>query len=202
MKKEITQTVQVNEVTLIDNPWQNPYAEDITLKKSFLTAKDQKSSSVHFDALNFLVVLGDEKSIRGRQVYSLIELISEVSGLADILASGAGLFLTFYTAQSQKTEFVEEMASARTRKQHPKNVRRAELDLLNEFLHRFKLRSNFWLSLTSGFCPNVCRTRREVKLLKLHEQANARVEESLDISRGLIVQEDVKLLLQLLFTPT
>jgi hypothetical protein len=66
LKKEITQTVQVNEVTLIDNPWQNPYAEDITLKKSFLTAKDQKSSSVHFDALNFLVVLGDEKSIRGR----------------------------------------------------------------------------------------------------------------------------------------
>ena len=29
--KDITTFVKVNEVTLIDNPWQNPYEEEISL---------------------------------------------------------------------------------------------------------------------------------------------------------------------------
>jgi hypothetical protein len=49
--------------------------------------------------LVFGISLADEKTLRSRVVYSLIELISEVSGLADIFNLGAAAFFAFYTAQ-------------------------------------------------------------------------------------------------------
>ena len=105
-------------------------------------------------------MLSDEKTLRGRVVYSLIELISEVSGLADIFNLGAAVFFVFYTAQVQKAELVEEMTSAVL---HPKSGDQAsslERDLLTEFTSRFRLRMNLWLTLTSGYCPNAWRTDR------------------------------------------
>ena len=52
--KEIKLPVKVNEVTLIDNPWQNPYEEEISLKQSFLTSKKEVTELEYsYDALNF-----------------------------------------------------------------------------------------------------------------------------------------------------
>jgi hypothetical protein len=76
-----------------------------------------------------------------------------------------------------------------------------ERDLLAEFSSRFRLRTNLWLTLTSGYCPKAYRTERQMKVLEMQEKAMERVDKSLDISRSMTLQEDVQLLLESLFIP-
>jgi hypothetical protein len=115
--------------------------------------------------LSFGIVLADEKTLRGRVVYSLIELISEVSGLADIFNLGVAAFFAFYTAQVQKAEVVEEMTSIVSSQKPRVRTKNLERDVLSEFTSRFRLRTNLWLTLTSGYCPNAWRTERQMKVL-------------------------------------
>ena len=115
------------------------------------------------------------KTIRERTVYSLIELVSEVSGLADILFISAAVFLASYTSQVQKAEKVEDMTHFRHKRPvlHGKSV---VTDFLAELNLRYRLGSNFWLTLTQGICPRPCRSRRNASLLKLQAKAGDKIE--------------------------
>jgi hypothetical protein len=53
------------------------------------------------DSLRLRVRLSDTKEIKARVVYDLVELVSEVSGFADILAVTASLFFAFYTTKNK-----------------------------------------------------------------------------------------------------
>jgi hypothetical protein len=58
--------------------------------------------------LAYELSLHDIKTFRSRTVYSLITLISEVSGFADILFIVAGIFLkTFYTPRKLEASLLE-----------------------------------------------------------------------------------------------
>jgi hypothetical protein len=100
-------------------------------------------------------------------VYSFIELVAEVSGLADIFNISAAFFLAFYNLRVQKAEVVEEMTSLRSRKRPELHGNSKETDFLAEHFIRFRLKSNLWLTLTAGLCPKAWRRTREVNLLKL-----------------------------------
>jgi hypothetical protein len=53
------------------------------------------------DSLRLRVRLSDTKEIKARVVYDLVELVSEVSGFADILVVTASLFFAFYTTKNK-----------------------------------------------------------------------------------------------------
>ena len=147
------------------------------------------------------VLLASEKTIRGRTVYSLIELVSEVSGLYDIYNLVAGLFLVFYTSQVQRAEMIQEMIQVRGRKPVKLGAKNLRTDLISELGRRFSLHSNLWLTITSGICPRLAKVGKDKKLVKLHEQAIERIDRSLDIARQIEIQQDMQLLLESLFTP-
>jgi hypothetical protein len=124
-------------------------------------------------------------TIRERTVYSFIELVSEVSGLADIFNITATLFLTFYSSQVQKAEFVKEMTKFRSRKRPELHGKSMVTNFLAEYSIRFRPQSNFWLTLTSGICPRPWFHPRNARLLKLQAQARDKIKKSLDISRAI-----------------
>jgi hypothetical protein len=57
-------------------------------------------TSEEWSFLTLRIKLSDTKDIKARQVYGLFELISEVSGFADIVVVTVSLFISFYTAES------------------------------------------------------------------------------------------------------
>ena len=48
---------KVNEVTLIDNPWQNPYSEEISHKQTYLTVSGKRVATTHEESIKFLSTL-------------------------------------------------------------------------------------------------------------------------------------------------
>jgi hypothetical protein len=136
-------------------------------------------------------------------VYSLIELISEVSGLADIFNLGAAFFMAFYTRQIQRAELVSHTTTVRVKKRNqPRKSLLFERDLVGELGSRFRPGSHTWLSLTAGLCPKNLMTRKQARYHKLQDKATEQIDQALDISRTVTLHEDVQLLLESIFTPT
>jgi hypothetical protein len=106
----------------------------------------------------------------------LIELVSEVSGLADIFYISAAVFLSFYTTQVQKVEKVENMTQFRRHKRPDLHGKSLVTDFLAEHNLRYRVGSNFWLTLTQVICPRPCRNRRNASLLKLQAKAGDKIE--------------------------
>ena len=169
---------------LIDNPWQNPYKEEINLAKSYLQAGYLYDEYWPY-IFGVELILAPSKTIRKRTVYSLIELIAEVSGLADIFNISAAFFFAYYTSRAQKAELVEEMVSFRSRKRPKFSAKSVVTEFLEESGIRFRLSSNIWLKLTAGLCPRPWHHPREVSRLKLQAKAMAKIAKSLDISRAI-----------------
>lgn len=105
-----TINLQANEATTIDFPWQNPFVEERGVQKEYLNfnsiVQGPEAKRLIF-GLN--LQLADTKQLRQRQVYSFIELVSEVSGFADVLFITAGVFFgSFYTPRLQRAKLIEE----------------------------------------------------------------------------------------------
>jgi hypothetical protein len=93
--------VSINEVTTIDNPIVNPYQDKYDLQKTYLTVDDFQQMNSALDFFFVGLSLSDNLNIRSRQVYNMIEFISEISGFADIFFVIIGFLLGhFYTPYS------------------------------------------------------------------------------------------------------
>ena len=79
--------------------------------KSYLTFSSiEKTSKLHETTILVKINLSDTKQIRSRVVYSLLELVSEISGFADVLFICAGVFFThFYVPALKKAHLVVKL---------------------------------------------------------------------------------------------
>lgn len=77
----------MNEVSLTDTPWQNPYDDAPGSYEIYLTTKSVTSEAEPSEGklFNIRISLADTKLIKARIVYNIITLVSEISGFADIL---------------------------------------------------------------------------------------------------------------------
>ena len=71
--------LNINEANAVDTALQNPYLSQTDLQRDYLTF-DKIMLGDDWDSMELHVQLSETKLIKSRQVYSLIELISEVSG--------------------------------------------------------------------------------------------------------------------------
>ena len=71
--------LNINEANAVDTALQNPYLSQTGLQRDYLTF-DKIMLGDDWDSMELHVQLSETKLIKSRQVYSLIELISEVSG--------------------------------------------------------------------------------------------------------------------------
>jgi hypothetical protein len=76
-------------VELSDTPFQNPWDESPDTEHEYLTI-NKVNEYLTEDLSSFVMrfYLDDTKILRGRSVYDIITLVSEVSGLADIFFVG------------------------------------------------------------------------------------------------------------------
>jgi hypothetical protein len=97
-----------NHAELLDEALVNPWADKNHLISDYLTY-GEKTSSSSFDFANF--VLSDTKIIRQRTVYNVIDLIAEVSGIADILyVFSASVVVYIITMNALKSELVQHVS--------------------------------------------------------------------------------------------
>lgn len=96
-----------NHAELLDEALVNPWADKNHLISDYLTY-GEKTSSGEYDFVNF--VLSDTKIIRQRTVYNVIDLIAEVSGIADILyVFSASVVVNMITMKVLESELVKHM---------------------------------------------------------------------------------------------
>lgn len=100
--------LQENQYVLADSLWSNPFDEQPNKDSTYLSyhSSDKDDSQIKGkpdepkanDFIACSIMLADIKIVRSRTVYSLITLISEVSGFADVfIVGGTFLFGSFYT---------------------------------------------------------------------------------------------------------
>lgn len=81
--------VSLNEAITVDSPYTNPFlVSDGEVKYQYLTLNSVVNENLvadHMAIYEASILLHDTKLLRSRRVYSIITLISEVSGVADIL---------------------------------------------------------------------------------------------------------------------
>ena len=103
----------INEVKLIDTPFQNPWKEQHDLITSFLTSDKTKVIKTNAESQELLLLeiyLSDTKLMRSRTVYDIVTLIAEVSGFADLFVLGFGALIgNFYNPKAIDTEIFNHM---------------------------------------------------------------------------------------------
>ncbi len=157
--------MQINNVQLQDSAWQDPFNENPQLDRNYLTYfKDEKheynfSTSFPGIVLAYEFTLHDIKTFRSRTVYSLITLISEVSGFADILFIVAGIFLkSFYTPRKLEASLLKHVGPVelpkpvkrrkRAQRQLPFKLSSEDVaDILKTFTSYCRLKINIWFIL-------------------------------------------------------
>jgi hypothetical protein len=135
--------------------------------------QDLDFQSTVYEILTVNLILDDTNVFRGRKVYDLITLVSEVSGLADIFFTTVtflfGIFYTPLLLEAALHEHIGEFIA-------PKNVGKPKVklttktrlnDVLKEVSSRFALKLNIWLIIASKVLPVRCRSPRTNKLFGL-----------------------------------
>ena len=107
-------SLQANEVELSDTPYQNPWDESPDTEREYLTMNkvndyfDDEEEDPRPFVMQFY--LDDTKILRGRSVYDIITLVSEVSGLADIFFVGIAFVIgVLYTPLLLEASLHEHM---------------------------------------------------------------------------------------------
>lgn len=89
-----------------------------------------------------MVYLQDNLSVRSRQVYNLIEFISEISGFADIFFLAAGFFFgQFYQPRMQTAHMTRSLIEVQGRRK--RRLPQPELDVALTLQARFRPQFNF-----------------------------------------------------------
>lgn len=128
--------------------------------------------------------------MRGRKVYDVIELISEVSGLADIfflfVSVIIGFFYVPFLLQSALLEHMGPCVQSKPTKttlRPPSTDKRGIQQLLNEVRSRFTLKLSVWLLMLCKVVPRRCRSTRTNKLFDLADKSLRRIEDALDVKK-------------------
>ena len=142
--------------------------------------------------------LSDVKYIRSRSVYSLITLISEVSGVADILFVASIFLMHNLYVDPQMAYTLAHSASSFSKPTKPTRHKDQKIDLMLN-IDRSRLKINLFHVLTY-WLPLKCRRRRSKAIIELSGRARKKLDRALDIKSVLKVREDVQLLLRKLMT--
>jgi hypothetical protein len=114
--------------------------------------------------------------LRGRTVYDIITLFSEVSGLADIFFVVTSFMLnTFYTPLLLEAALHKHMGPIILPKlkklKPPKTDSQGIYEILTTVSDRFSLKLNIWLVILSKVVPARFRSRRTNRLFKLVDKS-------------------------------
>ena len=124
----------------------------------------------------------DSITYRSRTVYSIITLVSEVSGFADILFITAGLFFVFfYTPKKLEVSLLEHMGPVELPKPQKKTYNTYSvpfsltnidvLDMLKSLTSRLKLRVSIWYIICQKLVPEQYRNEKATKLLQIADKS-------------------------------
>ena len=116
--------------------------------------------------------LSEIKYMRSRTVYSLITLISEVSGFADLLfVFWMFVMSTFYVSPLMRYDLTRGVTKVDLPIKHKKRVKNSNIALCLGLSRYKQLKLNLWHLLTGWCLPKMCVRRRQSKLETLDQKA-------------------------------
>ena len=87
---------QINNARLRDNPIENPWVINTEKEINYLTTLEFKNDPVLKSWMGAVFELSPSKTIRSRAVYNVVDMITAVSGLADVLIVFTSTIMTFF----------------------------------------------------------------------------------------------------------
>lgn len=196
--------LNANEVQLADSAFQNPFDDNDGLTElNYLTVAysslvEDNDSEMFF---SLKLRLNDQKVIRSRSVYTLLTLVSEVSGFADLIYVAIGFILgKLYTPRMIEATILKNMRPVDHQKKKQQKIVIDEpttLDpltvkrILIETGSKIKLRLGVWLTISQKFVPKRFRSHKANRLLELADKGLERVERALDVRSIVESQEDL-----------
>jgi acyl carrier protein len=129
------------------------------------------------------ILLSDTKVVKSRKVYNLITLISEVSGVADILfVSMTVLIKWLYTPLMLEAALLKHIVKISTpskkEKEFDKSVKINSLQvvtIIKEIKNRFRLRLTVSLMILSKLVPSKWRLPRTNRLIEIADKHTKRI---------------------------
>jgi hypothetical protein len=182
-------TLQANEAELSDSPLQNPWDGSPDGEHEYLTIGSvQELSYNNMYGLNFEIQmnLDDKKILRGRSVYDIITLVSEVSGLADIffvsITFVIGVLYTPFLLEAALHEHMGPCVAKKNKKKKKVSTEQQSMfDLLQEVTTRFSLKLSIWVVIASKLLPERWRSIKIQHLFELIDKNQQRMDSALDI---------------------
>ena len=181
MQNQIDINAQLNTVELKDSAWVNPWIDSKPRKLEFLTTEtfqtqtlpQEDGESDVFEIALFLRI-SDTQILRSRTVYNVIDLIADVSGIADILLVFSTTIMSLLiTQRAFETALVQHIGKVYLTKSPKKKYELSDLfggqrswtpsdrlllQVINDIGRRGKLRMNVWLTLLAQCLPRKWRS--------------------------------------------
>jgi hypothetical protein len=189
----------------LDEAIVNPWASPNHLKSDYLSYGEKTVDGYH-DAV--ILKLSDTKIIRQRTVYNIIDLIAEVSGIADILYVFSSTVVVYLiTMRALKSELVKHMGQVKLLSRPDKlkmmsffnaqdQKETAERKLLSEIIGEISMRGilhvNAWMVVVAQNLPRAWRSPLTNRVLDLASESLKRTEAHLDVKRIVDSQIDIE----------
>jgi hypothetical protein len=93
----------LNQAKLKDEAIVNPWIDDNSVNKNYLSTESTVTINNALDAgepavASLLILLSDNKILRSRSVYTIVDMIADVSGMVDLLMVFSGFIMaTLFT---------------------------------------------------------------------------------------------------------
>jgi hypothetical protein len=141
------------------------------------------------------LILSDKKTIRSRTVNTEIDLIAEVSGIADLMSVfSAFLIVDFFTPKMLQSKLIRHLGKIKLTQRPNKFIDAAAnlpdnadkkllVEIINEVSTRGILHLNWWLIFVAAYLPRSCLTKRTNRVLELANQSIKRMNGYLDVRR-------------------
>jgi hypothetical protein len=154
------------------------------------------------------IFLSDKKQIRARSVYTVITMISEISGFADLfVVFFTFLFGTFYTPLLLEHSLIKHMGPVdlpkknKSKKQKelqkhmtptPLKLSKAHvLSLISQISSYTNFRVNVVLLLSRICTPRRCYKKRTLKLFEIQDRGKTKIEKALTVSSIINMHDDL-----------
>jgi len=194
-----------NHVELLDEALVNPWASPNHLKSDYLSFGESKAGG---DYNTITLKLSDTQVIRQRTVYNVIDLIAEVSGIADIMyVFSSSVVVYLITLRALESELVKHMGKVRLFSRPSKlkvaqvydagtQVVTAEKKLLSEIIGEVSMRGtlhlNAWMAVVAQSLPRTWRSGKTNRVLDLARKSLKRTQSYLDVKRVVDSQVDIE----------
>ena len=143
------------------------------------------------------VYLSPTLAIRSRAVYNIVDMIAEVSGLADVLYLTTSSFMTFsFTIRVLNSFLVYHIGKVLLQKDESQHTPDQERDSLlsravTEIKSRFRLKLTLWQTLVAYYLPRKLRSESTNEMLDLADLNLKRMDNSLDVVKIIESQLDL-----------